>query len=209
MMAKKGETWNESEAYRDAMTLRVVRQVTTAGLYNQTPTYHTNVGFTADGQFLIFASARGGESAIMCCHVSSGDITQLIDPVVGTGNYSSLHKRATSGLGDGMGVTGHMCIAPRSGWAVYTAGHALRAVHVETLQERTLIADIGAEWVEGTPSVDPDETHVILPVMSAHPEILAGERPTQGYMAHYREDGMRMRLLQVPLSGGAVSGTQR
>lgn len=201
-MARKGETWNESEVHRDAMTLRRVRRVTTQGLYNQTPTYHTNIGFTADGEFLVFASGRGGQSAIMRCHVPSGDITQLIDPVIGTGNYSSLHKRSGSGQGDGMGVTGHMCIAPRSGWAVYTVARALRAVHVETLQERTLIADIGAEWVEGTPSVDPEERYAILPVMSAHPEILAGERPTQTYMAHFREGGMQMRLLQVPLSGG-------
>ena len=62
-MAEKGETWNESEEHRDSWTLRRVRRVTTRGLYNQTPTYHTNVGFTADGRSLVFASAREGGSA--------------------------------------------------------------------------------------------------------------------------------------------------
>jgi len=48
-MARKGETWNESETYRDAITLREVRRVTTQGMYNQTPTYHTNIGPAPDG----------------------------------------------------------------------------------------------------------------------------------------------------------------
>ena len=41
MMAHKGETWNESETYGDPWTLRTVRRVTTRGLYNQSPNYHT------------------------------------------------------------------------------------------------------------------------------------------------------------------------
>ena len=63
-MARKGETWNESQVYRDSWTLRQVRQVTTRGLYNQTPTYETPNGFTTDGEFLIFASGREGYSAV-------------------------------------------------------------------------------------------------------------------------------------------------
>lgn len=204
-MARKGETWNESEVYQDAWTLRQVRRVTTAGLYNQTPTYHTHIGFTADGEFLIFATSREGTSALCACHVPTGDITQLIEPVQGTGSYSTLHKQSGNALGNGLGVVGQMCIAPRSRWAVYTAGRALRAVHIETLEERVLIDDWGAEWVAGTPSVDPGETHVILPVMSAHPEILAGQRPTRPYIAHFSEGGMQLLLLQVPLSGGPVT----
>ena len=49
-MAHKGETWNESELYSDPWTLRKVRRVTTRGLYNQSPNYHTNIGFSADGE---------------------------------------------------------------------------------------------------------------------------------------------------------------
>ncbi len=72
-MACKGESWNESEVYRDSWTLRRVRRVTTAGLYNQTPTYHTNVAFSADGEFLVFGSARAGGST--SCAATSRPVT--------------------------------------------------------------------------------------------------------------------------------------
>ena len=88
-----------------------------------------------------------------------------------------------------MGVTMLTCIAPHSGWVVYVVGRAFKAVHMETFEERTLIEDIGVDWIAGTPSVDPDETHALLPVMSAHPEIAAGKRPTKGYMAHFENPG--------------------
>ncbi len=204
-MARKGETWNESEVYRDAWTLRQVRRVTTTGLYNQTPTYHTNIGFTADGEFLIFGSARAGRSAIFCCHVPTGDITQLIEAVDGVGGYGALHKHTGNGLGNGLGVTGQMCIAPRSRWAVFMVGRTMRAVQIETLEERVLIPDIGPERVPGVPSIDLDEVHVVLPVMRAHPEVLAGRRPTRPYMEHFGAGGMQLRLLQVPLAGGEVT----
>jgi len=203
-MARKGETWNESETYRDAITLREVRRVTTQGMYNQTPTYHTNIGFTADGEFLIFGSARGGMSAIFRCHVSSGEITQLIDPVPGLGSYGALHKGAGSRLGNGQGVTGQMCIAPKSRWAVFTVGRAVRAVQIETLEEQVLIPDIGEGWVSGRESIDWNEETVVIPLMKAHPEVAAGQRPTKSYMAHFAEGGMALRLLRVPLAGGEV-----
>ena len=204
-MARKGETWNESQTYRDAWTLRHVRQVTTRGVYNQTPTYHTNVGFTAGGEFLIFGSAREDYSAIFRCHVASGDITQLIDPVPGSGGYSEWHKGGAC-PGNGLGVAGHMCIAPRSRWAAFMAGRSLRAVHIETLQERTLIADTGAEWVSGMPSIDPLEQSVLLPLMPAHPDTLAGRRPSLPYREYFAGGaGMVSTLLHVPLSGGPVT----
>ncbi len=207
-MARKGESWNESEVYRDPWTLRQVRRVTTAGLYNQTPTYHTNVAFSADGEFLVFGSARAGGSALLLCHVPTGDLTQLIETVDGVGGYGPIHKQTGVAVGNGLGVNGTICLAPRSGWAVFLAGRALRAVQIESLEERTLVADLGAGWVAGMPSVDPEETHVIVPLMPAHPEIVAGRRPTRPYMDHFAEgaaSGMRLRLLQVPLAGGEVT----
>lgn len=200
----KGDTWNESESYRDPWTLRPVRRVTTTGLYNQTPTYHTNTAFSADGQHLIFASARNGGSALFRCDLPSGDITQLTDLIDGVGCRDELHKGGGVATGNGMGVTMLSCIAPRSGWIVYVVGRAFKAVHIHTLEERTLIEDIGPEWLAGMPSVDPEESHAVLPVMSAHPELAAGRRPTRGYMAHFATVGPKMRLLQVPLGGGEV-----
>ncbi len=192
-MARKGDTWNESEVYRDALTLREVRRVTTAGLYNQTPTYHTNIGFSADGEWLVFASSRDGKSAVFRCHVPTGDITQLIDPVVGGG---------AEGLGIG---GGSLCLAPRSKWLVFMAHKVLRAVQIETLEERTLL-DIGPGRRGGAPSIDPEERHVVIAVAPEHPEVLAGVRPTLPYMEYFAEHGgMWLKLLQVPLAGGEVT----
>lgn len=201
---KKGQTWNESSTYRDPLTLRPVRRITQTGLYNQTPTYHTNTAFTSDGEFMIFATARQGGSALMCCHLPSGDITQLTEQFPGVGTRDELHKGGGVSVGNGAGVTMLSCIAPKSKWAVYVQDRAFRAVNLETLAEHTLIEDIGIDWIAGMPSVDPAETHAILPVMSAHPEIAAGKRVTQGYMDHFRDGGMHLRFLQVPLMGGHI-----
>ena len=200
----KGKTWNESTVYKDPWTLRSVRRVTQAGLYNQTPTYHTNTAFSADGEFLVFASARQGGSALFRCHIPTGDITQLTDLIAGVGTRDELHKGGGTSVGNGMGVTMLTCIAPKSGWVVYVVGRAFKAVHIDTFEEQTLIDDIGPDWIAGMPSVDPTETHAILPIMSAHPEIAQGQQPTQGYMAHFAETGPRLRLMQVPLAGGEV-----
>ena len=200
-MSRKGETWNESEVYRDALTLRQVRRLTRAGLYNQTPTYHTNVTFTADGEFLVFGSARVGGSVVIRAHVPSGDLTQLTDPLPGVGGNGEWHKGGAS-VGDGAGINGTMCLAPRSRWTVYMAGRSLRAVHLDSLDERILVPDIGPEWLAGMPSVDPTETSVLLPLMPAHPQLLAGQRPTRHYWDAVQDSGVRWRILEVPLAGG-------
>ena len=56
-----GDRWNESQTGNDELTRRLVRRLTTCGRINQTPTYHTNSGFTADGSALCYhGNARGG-----------------------------------------------------------------------------------------------------------------------------------------------------
>ncbi len=206
MNTKKGDTWNESEVYKDPWTLREVRRITTQGLYNQTPTYHTNITFTANGEFLIFASGRGGKSAVYRCHVPTGDITQLIDPVDGVGGYGALHKGNGVTVGDGKGIDGGpLCIAPKSRWMVFVAHRTLRAVHIETLEERVLIEDLGAEWTHGVMSIDPSESHVLVAEMSAHPEVQAGKPHPKPYMDYFADGSeMRMRIIEVPLTGGEV-----
>lgn len=190
-MAHKGETWNESETYRDARTLRQVRRVTTRGLYNITPTYHTNSAFTADGEYLIFRSARQGKSAVFSCHAPSGDITQLIESVDGVGHRV---------LGDGSGVD-RMCVAAGSGWVVYAVNRSLHAVHIETLEERILIPHIAPEWMASRPSVSHDGKSVLLPVQSEHPD---GLSTSIEYHAYFAEGGMKTQLWKVPLEGGEV-----
>lgn len=204
-MAHKGECWNESETYRDPWTLRPVRRITSTGLYNQTHTYHTNTGFTDDGEYLIFGSARAGGSALFKAHVSTGEITQLIDPVEGTGSYNEWNRSAGATLGNGLGINGWHCIAPKTRWAVYLAGRSLRVVHLDTLEERTLIDDYGADRLHGRLSVDPTETYVIMPLMPAHPDLAAGRRPTRSYEEAFAGGGMQMELIQAPLAGGEVT----
>ena len=203
-MNHKGETWNESEVYCDPVTLRRVRRVTRSGLYNQTPTYHTGTGWTADGETVIFAAARNGGSALCRCDVRTGDITQLTELFAGVGCLDELHKQNGNAVGNGLGVTMLNCVAPHNHWAVYVQARSLRAVNIDTLEDRLLIPNYGEAFIAGMPSIDPLEQHVILPVMSAHPEINAGQYPTKSYMQHFEVDGPEVHFLQVPLTGGPV-----
>jgi hypothetical protein len=98
-----------------------------------------------------------------------------------------------------------MCIAPRGRWAVFMVGRALRAVPVETLEERTLIENMGREWVSGTPSIDSNEEQVVVALTNAHPEVLEGTRPSKTYMEHFASGEMKLRVLQTPLAGGEVT----
>lgn len=205
MINQKGQTWNESEVYLDPVTLKRVRKVTRTGLYNQTPTYHTGTGWTADGEFVVFASARNGGSALFRCHVPSGDITQITESFDGVGCLDELHKISGTSTGNGLGVTMLNCVAPHSHWVVYIQGRALRAVHLDTLEEKVLIENYGAGFIAGMPSIDPTESYVLQPVMSAHPELNAGKAPTRSYIEHFSVHGPEMHMLQVPLAGGPVS----
>jgi oligogalacturonide lyase len=205
MINQKGQTWNESEVYLDPVTLKRVRKVTRVGLYNQTPTYHTGTGWTADGEFMVFASARNGSSALFRVHVPSGDITQLTESFDGVGCLDELHKSGGTSTGNGYGVTMLNCVAPHSRWAVYIQGRKLRAVHLETLEERVLIEDYGDPYIAGMPSIDPDEQYVLQPVMSAHPELRAGKPSTRGYIETFSKTGPEMHMLKVSLAGGEVT----
>ncbi len=193
MPAKKGASWNESETYRDRWTLRPCRRLTTLGEINQSPNYHTNIGFTADSEYLVFWTKREDKGAFCKVRVATGEITQLTE--------------ATADYGFDYHIQGgpypRMCLAPRSGWLVYTQARSLRAVHLDTLEERVLLDHIEGEI--GYPSVSCDESHVILPVSPYHPEVAAGERVTKSYFEHFPTGtDMVLRLLQVPLTGGKV-----
>src|ERR1039458_8480583 len=77
----KGATWNESEVYRDAVSLRRGRRLTTRGEFNVTPSYHTDTCFTADARALVFGSQRDGRFAVCKTDVVTGDITVLTEPI--------------------------------------------------------------------------------------------------------------------------------
>ena len=195
MPARKGETWNESIVYKDAWTLRECRRITPFGEINQTPNYHTNIGFTADSEFLAFWTLREGQGAVCKVYVPTGDITQLTEPTLDYGFEPHIQG----------GPYPRMCLAPISRWLVYTDDRALKAVHLDTLEEKTLINEIGREWEIGYPSISADEQQVIIPLSPMHPEVAAGQRVTKHYYDHYANgDGMQMQLLSVPLAGGSA-----
>ena len=179
-MHRKGDTWNESETYADAVTLRPVRRVTRNADYNMTPNYHTNTGFSADGEFLVFVSQWASGSAILRCHVPTGDLTQV----------SEVYAHA-----------GAPVLAPRSGWAVFAADGAVHAVHVHTLEERTLY-EAEPHLRIARPSIDGDEQSVVFPLHPLHGEIAAGCRPSRGELAYFTDHGASFDIVQVPLAGG-------
>jgi hypothetical protein len=204
-LSRKGDSWNESVVAPDPVTGRPVRRLTSAG-WNEKPTYHTNTAFTADGEFLVFVSGRGGQSAVMKARLASGQLTQLTDTAPGLGGRWELHKCGPSRFCDGHGINGTtLCIAPRTGWALFFHERSLRAIHLDTLAERTLLADIGAEWIEGAISIDPAETHALVALMPAHPQIAEGKKPNRDYLSCFAAGGMTTRYLQVPLDGGPAT----
>ena len=164
MPARKGDCWNESATWRDAWTLRACRRLTTLGEINQTPNYHTNIGFTADSEFLVFWTLRGSLGAFCKVEVATGEITQLTEPAADYG--FCVHIQG--------GPYPRMCLAPHSRWLVYTGARSLKAVQLDTLEERTLIANTGA-WELGYPGIPADEQQVILPLSPLHPEVAAGD----------------------------------
>jgi hypothetical protein len=200
-MLEVGATWNESRTWPDPLTGRTVRSLSTAGRINQTPTYHTNSGFSADGRFIAFVSVREGATWLLRAEVESGELKALWRaPGVGDRNY--VHRGMSLAFEDvdGRGVCGNrVCMAPRRGLAVLTCERRLLAVDLASCEERLLIEDVGEEWIFGAPCLDPEEKFAVITASSAHPQILAGEKATKRYgefMDH------RLRLLRVPLDGG-------
>ncbi|MBU4200374.1 MAG: hypothetical protein KKG09_10105 [Verrucomicrobia bacterium] len=202
-LRRKGDCWNESFVASDPVTERKVRRLTAAG-FNEKPTYHTNTAFTADGEFMVFVSGRVGQTALMKAHLASGELTQLTEPVQGLVSRTDFHKLSAPHRCPGDGIDGtRVCLAPRTHWTVFIQGRSLRSVQLDSLDERTLIEDMGEDWLEGAISIDPAETEAIVPLIPAHPELRKGLPRTRDYIAHFAASGgMRTRYMRVPLTGG-------
>ncbi|HUW56421.1 MAG TPA: oligogalacturonate lyase family protein [Planctomycetota bacterium] len=192
--------WNESQPLDDPVTGRPVRRLTTTGRINQTPTYHTNSGFSADGRFLVFASVREGATWVLRAEVETGELKALWRaPGVGDRNYIHRGMGLTFPDVDGRGICGNrVCIAPESGLAVFTCERQVIAVDIETCDARVLLDDCGEEWIFGAPCVSPDEEWVAIALSSAHPQALAGEPITRNYKSY---PDHRLRLIRIPMDG--------
>lgn len=197
-----GDTWNESVLLDDALTGRPVRRLTTRGRVNQTPTYHTNSGFTADGASLVFASVRDGATWILRADVETGDLTTLWKaPGIGDRNY--IHRGMSLRFADvdGRGICGNrVCMAPRSRIAVFSVERQMLAVDIRTRRARVILEDCGDEWIFGAPCVSPDEKHAVVCLSSSHPEMRGGAwtlSPEKPYIAYTHT----LRIVRIPLDG--------
>jgi hypothetical protein len=202
----KGKTWNESEVFEDPVTLRRVRRVTKYGQHNNTATYHTGASWSADGDDFVFTSARSGRSFLARCHAPTGEITCLTEPVDGVGHRAELHcaDLLRGMVGNGKGVCMCSLLAPKSRWAVYSYNRTVAAVHIDTLEERTLIADCGPEVLVHPACLTPDETGLILERRPANPELLAGGMRTKEYADCFPDGRIRSEILRMPLAGGEI-----
>jgi Tol biopolymer transport system component len=166
----KGTVWNESQLYNDPVTLRKVRQITTKGLVNTIPSYHTGQSFTEDGEYVIFISIREGKSALYKAHLPTGDITCLIEPIDGMGSLEELRQ-----FGNGKGIPIGPVIAPKSRWAYYLVGRQIRAVHIDTLEEAIILEGMDEKYFIESMAVSPDEKNLAYLVLVLHPDEHEGQ----------------------------------
>lgn len=155
----KGTVWNESQLYNDPVTLRKVRQITTKGMVNTIPSYHTGQSFTEDGEYVIFISIREGKSALYKAHLPTGDITCLIEPIEGIGSLEELGK-----FGNGKGIPIGPVVAPKSRWAYYLVGRQMRAVHIDTLEEAIIVDGLDEKYFIESIAISPDEKNMVYVV---------------------------------------------
>ena len=195
-----GDVWSESETTIDSLSGRMVRRLTQTGRVNQTPTYHTNSGFSADGRFLAFASVREGPTWVLRANTETGELKALWRaPGVGDRNYIHRGMALTFGDVDGRGICGNrICMAPQRELAVFTCERQLLAVDLHSCEVHCLLDDCGKDWIFGAPCVSPDETQVAITLSSAHPELAKGKQVTRPYLGF--ADHV-LRLIRVPLQG--------
>lgn len=165
----KGNIWNESQIYQDPVTLRNVRQITTNGMINTIPSYHTGQAFTENGEEVIFVTVREGKSVLCKANLLTGDITCLIDPVEGIGGLNEIKR-----FGDGKGIPIGSVLAPKSRWAYYVVGREIRAVHIDTLEEKVIVNDIAEEYFIESIAVSPDEKSLVYIIDVLYPEACGG-----------------------------------
>ena len=176
---KKGQVWNESIVYDDPITLRRVRRMTSQGYLNTIPSYHTDQAFTQDGRYVIFITYREGKSALCKADLETGDIICLTEPVRGLGAPNEIHQ-----YGDGKGISIGAVLAPQGHWAYYVRGRSIRAVHIDTLQERVLVPDTPNYMYIESMALTCDERYLLYALVGLYPQDTA----------HMRHEIWRARL---------------
>ena len=181
-MLSKGDTWNESQTHKDPITGRTVRRITTQGDINYKPAYHTRTTFTDDSEFMVFSTYRSGQSTLCRAHVSTGEITVLVDPINDEPGGEAGEPKIVPGA-----------IAPRSGWAVFWREKSLVSVNIHSLEERVLLEGIRG----GLISIDTNEEKVISPV-----GVESDNPALPDYSEKYADGTIYRRFIELPLAGG-------
>jgi hypothetical protein len=181
----KGETWNECERYADPVTGRAVIRLTSAGEHNNTPTYHTGTAFTAGGERLVFITRRGGLSALCVAALPSGDLTCLTDPI-----NDDLY--------------GSACLAVATNWCLYRRGRQVRAVHLDTLDDR-IVWEGEDGWRTGMPSVDAAGRFAIVPSGPQYPALKGVTDAFEIFRYWMDHDAATARLVRVPMDGSGAA----
>lgn len=179
---KKGQVWNESMVYTDPVTLRTVRRVTSQGLLNTVPSYHTDQAFTRDGRYVIFITYREGRSALCKAELASGDITCLTEPIDGLGALNEVHQ-----YGDGQGISIGAVLSPNQHWAYYASGHRLQAVQIDTLEERIMVPTVPEGLFIESMALSCDERFLLYALVGLYPQ---------------RAEDMRHEIHRLRLSDG-------
>lgn len=190
----KGMRWNESHLYRDPVTRRNVRQITTKGAVNTIPSYHTAQSFSAGGEEVIFISYRNGNSILCMANLLTGDITCLTDPVDGIGGLSE-----SGSFGNGKGIPIGAVLAPMSRWAYYVVERQIRAVHLDTLEERVVVEAMEKDGFIESLAISPDETRLVYLV-----DVLG--KPEQGLWYHLYSIAPEEGVPEVLLSEKGLKG---
>lgn len=141
----RGQTWNESKEYRDPITLKNARRITTEGVYSNTMGYHTGIGWSGDGENILLQLGREGKSALAVCNVPTGNLKQITDA------YN--------------GMTVGQCKGQSAGFYFHTRNAVLyhniedrtaRVVDVDTLEDT-----IVAEDLDRIGPLSADENHFV------------------------------------------------
>lgn len=200
---EKGATFNESELLRDTATARPTRRLSCRGLLNNTPTYHYDSAFSSDSRFLVLTTTRFGQSAILRADLETGDLAVLAS-MPGFGALRAGNANEIVGGGGGYLAT-RVALAKASGWIVAAARRQLRAVHIQTLEERVLIDELEDGLMFGVPAARCDGRKAYVPVSPDHPDRGdAARQPERSYNQALIEDfgGRPTTLVEVDIETG-------
>jgi hypothetical protein len=146
----------------------------------------------------------------LSCDALTGEITQLLDWQEGWGvNTSQAPADIPSGIGG-------ICLDAHSGWVYYVQSTrqddlprtALKAVHIDSLQERTLSEGM-AGYAFGQPTVSGDSRWVAVP-SNVIPEAFTQLDPFKPLLfervleVYGEPGGSRMQLVRFPTAGDPV-----